>query len=188
MGNLPNVARAVRKLGFECRIAPSLDGACKAILPGVGAFGAAMRRLEPLRDEIERFVSRGGPLLGICLGQQLLFESSEELGQHRGLGLLRGTVRYLPPFPGLKIPHMGWNELRFVRETPMGRGFPPGGQVYFVHSLYADCSDPEDVVAESEHGIRFPAAVQRGNLWGMQFHPEKSGTVGLELLRRFLEW
>jgi glutamine amidotransferase len=188
MGNLPNVVRAVRHLGFDCRIATDLSGASKAILPGVGAFGAAMRRLEPLRAELERFVERGGPLLGICLGQQLLFERSEELGEHEGLGFLRGTVRYFPKLPGLKVPHMGWNEIRFVKDTPMAAGFPEGGQVYFVHSLFTECSEPEDVAAVSEHGVRFAAAVCRGNLWGMQFHPEKSGSVGLALLRRFLEW
>jgi len=186
MGNLRSVEKAVQALGFECRIEPKLSGAEKIIIPGVGAFGAAMERIRPVGDEIRSAASDGIPILGICLGQQLLFESSEENGEHEGLGLLKGRVRYLPAKPGLKIPHMGWNDLTFVQPHGLGDGFQAGGQVYFVHSLYTDCTEPGDVAATTEYGIVFPSAVQHGRIWGTQFHPEKSGPVGLRMLRNFL--
>jgi len=186
MGNLRSVEKAVEHLGFECRVQPSLKGATKVILPGVGAFGAAMSKLAPLSDEIRAFARDGGPLMGICLGQQLLFESSEEMGEHVGLGLVPGRVLYFPADMGLKIPHMGWNELRFLRSDGIGEGASPGEQVYFVHSLYCSCADPADVAAECTYGLTFAAAVQHGNVWGAQFHPEKSGDVGLRILGNFL--
>jgi glutamine amidotransferase len=188
MGNLRSIEKAILHLGFDCRIQRELTGASKVILPGVGAFGAAMRQLAPVATDIRRFVEDGGALLGICLGQQLLFEASEELGEHRGLGLLAGRVRYLPPKPSLKVPHMGWNRLSPVRDDFLLQGVQPQDQVYFVHSLYTDCSDPADVVATSDHGTTFAAAVRRNNVWGTQFHPEKSGAVGLQILRNFHHW
>lgn len=186
MGNLRSVEKAVEHLGYRCRIQPSLQGATKVILPGVGAFGAAMAKLGPLADDIRRFAADGGPLMGICLGQQLLFESSEEMGEHAGLGVVPGRVLYFPADMGLKIPHMGWNELRFLRSDGIAEGSKPGEQVYFVHSLYCACDDPADVAAECTYGLTFAAAVQRGNVWGAQFHPEKSGDVGLRILGNFL--
>lgn len=186
MGNLRSVEKAVEHLGFECRVQPNLKGATKVILPGVGAFGAAMARLAPLADDIRRFAAEGGPLLGICLGQQLLFETSEEMGEHQGLGLVPGRVLYFPPDLGLKIPHMGWNEVRFRRTDGIGQGAKPGEQVYFVHSLYCSCADENHVAAECTYGLTFSAAVQCGNVWGTQFHPEKSGDVGLRILGNFL--
>ena len=188
MGNLRSVEKAVQHLGEPCAVQGDLKGATKLIIPGVGAFGAAMERLAPLKNDITRFARDGGSLLGICLGQQLLFESSEEMGAHEGLGLLPGVVRYLPKQPGLKVPHMGWNDLRFSAGSRLGAGFPEGAQVYFVHSLYTDCADKADVAAWSEYGITFPAAIERGTIWGTQFHPEKSSSVGLALLNNFLQF
>lgn len=187
MGNLRSVEKALESLEAECRITDSLTGCEKLIIPGVGAFGAAMERIAPLADEIRAFAAGGGPVMGICLGQQLLFESSEELGEHVGLGLIPGRVRYLPRDLGLKVPHMGWSPLTIRRAEGPATVVQAGEQVYFVHSLYTDCADPNDTVAEAEYGVRFPAMVQRNNVWGAQFHPEKSGEVGLRILRSFIE-
>jgi glutamine amidotransferase len=187
MGNLRSVEKACQFLGYECRVQSTLEGATKLILPGVGAFGAAMERLEPFKSDICGFARAGHPLLGICLGQQLLFERSEEMGAHEGLGLIAGVVRYFPPDMGLKIPHVGWNELAFRTTEGLAEGSKPGDQVYFVHSLYTECENAADVAAECSYGIRFAAAVQAGNVWGTQFHPEKSGAVGLRMLGNFLK-
>jgi len=185
MGNLRSVEKAIEHLGFSCRIQPDLAGASKVLIPGVGAFAAAMERLAPLRDEIQAFAASGKPLMGICLGQQLLFEESDEMGTTTGLGLLPGRVKYLPPDCGLKIPHMGWSPLTMPRETPLMKGVKNGAQVYFVHSLY--CEPNEHTAALATYGVDVAAAVCKGNIWGTQFHPEKSGDVGLSILRNFLE-
>jgi len=187
MGNLRSVERAVRHLGFDCAVQPDLAGASKLILPGVGAFGAAMDRLRTHAGAIREFAVSGRPVMGICLGQQLLFDSSEEMGDHEGLGLIPGRVRYFPPDMGLKIPHVGWNQLRFVQPAGLGEGSRQGDQVYFVHSLYTECAKASDVAAECDYGITFAAAVRRDNVWGAQFHPEKSGSVGLRILGNFLK-
>ena len=186
INNLSSVRKAVSYLGFEAQIRPDLQGATKLIIPGVGAFGKAMEHLRPLRDEIRAFAASGHPLLGICLGQQLLFDSSEELGQFEGLGVVPGRVKYLPPSPDIKIPNMGWSPIRFVKDSGLAEGFVDGSQVYFVHSLYTECQDSADIAAVASHGIEFPAAIQRGNVWGTQFHPEKSSAVGLRILQNFL--
>lgn len=189
MGNLRSVERAVAHLGFAASIQSDLSGATRLIIPGVGAFAAAMERLAPLANEIRSLAADGVPLLGICLGQQLLFETSEEGGRESGgLGLLAGRVSYFPGDLGVKVPHVGWNSLRFRTGSRLGIGFPEGGQVYFVHSLVTVCDDPTDIAATCVHGIEFAAAVERGNVWGAQFHPEKSGDLGLGLLRNFLEF
>ncbi len=159
----------------------------RLIIPGVGAFGAAMEMIGPLAKEIRAFAQLGKPLLGICLGQQLLFDSSEEHGFSLGLGLIPGLVKYLPPSPGLKVPHMGWSSLTYERHQGFGNGGVDHEQVYFVHSLFCDCKDSKDVVATADYGITFPAMVQRNNVWGTQFHPEKSGPVGLRMLGEFLK-
>lgn len=186
INNLSSVQKAVRYLGYDCQVRPDLEGATKLIVPGVGAFGAAMEHLRPLRDRIRAFAAEGNPVMGICLGQQLLFDRSEELGDYEGLGLIPGRVRYLPPNAGLKVPHMGWSEIRFLRSDGLGQGARPGEQVYFVHSLVTECEDRADVAAVACYGVEFAAAVQRGNVWGTQFHPEKSSAVGLRILRNFL--
>lgn len=187
MGNLRSVQKAVEFLGFKCKVADTLRGVEKLIIPGVGAFGAAMQRLAPSRGEITSFAKGGGPLLGICLGQQLLFDVSDELGEHAGLGLIPGRVRYLPSDAGLKVPHIGWSPLHYRVSTGLGQNSVEGEQVFFVHSLYTDCAEPADVAATATYGLEFPAAVERENVWGTQFHPEKSSTVGLRLLKIFLE-
>lgn len=186
MGNLRSVSRALERLGAPHRIQSDLSGADKLIIPGVGAFGAAMDKLSPLADAIRAFAEAGKPLLGICLGQQLLFERSEELGSYQGLGLVPGRVRYLRRQPGLKVPHMGWSALDPVPGHDFAETVTQGDQVYFVHSLITQCADEADVAAWAEHGERFAAMIQRDNVWGTQFHPEKSGTVGLRILERFV--
>ena len=187
MGNLRSVQKAVEFLGHECNIQTDLSGATRVIIPGVGAFGAAMERIAPLAGEIAAFVRSGRPLLGICLGQQLLFERSEEHGGCEGLGILSGTVRYLQKGEGCKVPNIGWSAISPRQGSLLLKGTSENEQVYFVHSLYTDCTDENDVAATAEHSAPFPAAVERGNVWATQFHPEKSGAVGLNILRNFLE-
>jgi glutamine amidotransferase len=174
-------------VGQTSRVQTDLTGVTKLIIPGVGAFGAAMERIAPMAREIHRAAADGIPVLGICLGQQLLFESSEERGSHRGLSLLGGDVVYLSKAPGLKIPHVGWNGLHYLRSDGLTAGGDEGEQVYFVHSLVTRCADFSDIIATTEHGETFAAAVGRDNVWGCQFHPEKSGAIGLRMLRRFVE-
>lgn len=186
MGNLRSVLKAFESLGAPVKLVDRIAGIGKLVIPGVGAFGAAMERIGPLRDEIRAFAQGGGPTLGICLGQQLLFDTSEEMGRHEGLGLIPGKVRYLPA-EGRKVPHMGWSPLSYRRHDGIVAGAVESEQVYFVHSLYTDCDDSDDVAATATYGIRFPAVVARGNVWGAQFHPEKSGAVGLRMLERFAE-
>ena len=186
MGNLRSVEKALESLGAASKVSESLDGCEKLIIPGVGAFGAAMERLAPMRDDIRGFASSGQPLLGICLGQQLLFERSEELGEFEGLGLIPGDVCYLPRDVGLKVPHVGWSPLHYRRCEGLADDAVEGEQVYFVHSLHTVCEEPGDVLATATYGVEFAAAVSRGNVWGAQVHPEKSSSVGLRMLRRFV--
>lgn len=187
INNLNSISRAVESLGHAYRVTTDLPADTeRLIVPGVGAFGAAMEALGPLRDDIRAFADEGGPVMGICLGMQLLFDRSVELGEHEGLGLIPGRVDYLPPSPGLKIPHMGWSPLHYRQREALAEGGEEGEQVYFVHSLHAVPDDPETVLATATHGVEFTAAVRRGNVWGAQFHPEKSGAVGLRMLGRFL--
>lgn len=187
INNLRSVEKAIQFLGFECRVQKDLSAASKLIIPGVGAFGKAMEALSPIADEIRAFAASGSPVMGICLGQQLLFESSEEFGDHQGLGLVPGKVRFLPADAGLKVPHMGWSPVRFKEGKELGKGVAPIDRVFFVHSLYTDCLNPDDIAATTQYGVEFPSAIQHGNVWGTQFHPEKSGDVGLKILRNFLE-
>ncbi|MCH8980015.1 MAG: imidazole glycerol phosphate synthase subunit HisH [Armatimonadetes bacterium] len=187
MGNLRSVQKAVEFLGHECRVQSDLRAADRIILPGVGAFGAAMERLGPCLADLKAAAAGGTPLLGICLGQQLLFQRSLEHGEHAGLGLLPGAVRPLRPSPGLKVPNIGWRPIHVLNDCPLLNGIGQRDQMYFVHSMYADTSDPSDVVATSSHGQEFAAAVRRDNVMGIQFHSEKSGKVGLRVLRNFLE-
>ncbi len=192
MGNLASVEKALRHLGHECRREQDLADASRLILPGVGAFGAAMAALGSRAESIAAFARSGRPVLGICLGQQLLFEEGEEHGRFGGLGLLAGRVVRLPG-EGVKIPHIGWNELHPPHgatqfSSPMLQGIEPGEQVYFVHSYHCVAAERSDVAAMSRHGMEFVAAVQRDNVWGCQFHPEKSGAAGLRILENFLRW
>jgi glutamine amidotransferase len=145
-----------------------------------------MERLSPLADDLREFAGSGNPVLGICLGQQLLFDVSEEMGEHEGLGLIPGRVRYLPGEAGLKVPHVGWSALT-PQPDDVCAGIEPGEEVFFVHSLHTECADPKHIAATADYGITFAAAVQRDNVWGVQFHPEKSGDVGLRILKNFIE-
>lgn len=193
MGNLASVEKAIRFLGGRARITSDPKQVAKAdavILPGVGAFGEAMRELKKRRlvAPIAGFVREGKPFLGLCLGLQLLFESSEEARGVKGLALLPGRVRRLPRRKGLKVPHMGWNQLRVKGRNPLLRGVPDGAFVYFVHSFYADPKNPAVVSARTEYGCSFPAVVWDGaRLWATQFHPEKSQQWGMRILKNFLK-
>ncbi|MDA8441966.1 MAG: imidazole glycerol phosphate synthase subunit HisH [Peptococcaceae bacterium] len=187
-GNLRSVQKGLQKFNFEAVItdAPAVMAKAKGlILPGVGAFGDAMHQLKQrnLIDAILGNIADGKPFLGICLGMQVLFTRGEEHGQHQGLGILPGTVVKFPP--GLKIPHMGWNQLHLQSETPLLRGIAEGTACYFVHSYYAAAEDPATVLASSDYGIDFAAVVGRDNVFGVQFHPEKSSSLGLQILQNF---
>jgi imidazole glycerol-phosphate synthase subunit HisH len=197
MGNLRSVEKALHKLGHAAEVTSDPASAARAervILPGVGAFGAAMANLSrsadgaaPLGDVVREAVRSGRPFLGICLGMQLLLSESEELGRHRGLDLLPGRVVKFDfgGDPLLKIPHMGWNELRFPRESPLFRGLEDGERVYFVHSFYCRPEDEGTVAALTPHGGPFCSALSRENVHAVQFHPEKSGAAGLRILDNF---
>ena len=190
-GNIRNVEKALQFLGCEpcvTRDPEKLQQAQAAILPGVGAFGDAMESLNRfhLTQAIRDFVRSGRPFLGICLGLQLLFAESEEAPGVEGLSLLPGRVVRFPWDMGLKIPHIGWNSLAFPENrSPLFAGLPEEAYVYFVHSYYLQCEDPQAVAAVAEYGIPFHAAVAKGNLFATQFHPEKSGETGLSILRNF---
>lgn len=188
-GNLQSVEKAFAHIGCETVITCDpqvLAAASAAVLPGVGAFGDAIESLRArgLEKPIGDFVESGKPFLGICLGLQLLFESSEESPGVPGLGLLKGRIVHFPSISGLKVPHMGWNSLFLEKQGGIFQGIAPEPYVYFVHSYYLQAE--EDVVsASAEYGIRFHAAVQKGNLFACQFHPEKSGELGISLLKNF---
>ena len=180
-GNLHSLRKALERRGADVRIGAETGDADALVLPGVGAFGAAAARLAPHADAIRAAAADGLPVLGICLGMQLLLDDSEE-GPGRGLGLVPGRVRRLR---ARRVPHMGWNRVRPAGPDPLFGA--SGDRFYFANSYAADPSDPADVAAWVEHeGVRFPAAVRRGTVVGTQFHPEKSGRAGLDLLGRFL--
>lgn len=191
-GNLRSVENALRTAGAS-DIAVTADPdtvrtADRIVLPGVGAFGAAMSALAALDGMVdalnERVLNQGAPFLGICVGMQLMANAGEEMGIYPGLGWIGGTVRRLPDAPGLKIPHMGWNDVTPVTWHPL---LAPG-EAYYLHSFAFDVDDPADRLAETDHGGAVTAAVGRDNMLGVQFHPEKSQAYGLDLLSRFLEW
>ena len=193
VGNLFSLGSSFRKIGVEVQVSSDplvIAAADKLILPGVGAFGDAIEKLRSsgLDKVICARAKEGVPILGICLGMQLLFEKSYEYGEHTGLGLLKGSV---VPMEGvipanLKIPHIGWNALHFRKESRLFRYIKENDCVYFVHSYFADqCED--SVIATAEYGAELTAAVEQGNVMGCQFHPEKSGDVGLAILRAFCE-
>lgn len=188
-GNLRNVARAVACLGYEGRITASPEEVLRAdavILPGVGATADTMRNLRQkgLDAAVAEFIASGRPFLGVCVGLQVLFEASEEGGLHDCLGILPGRVRRLPD--GLKVPHIGWNRVRQLQKHPIFSGVADADFFYFVHSYYADTPEPALVVGETDYGVAFPAVVARANLVATQFHPEKSGALGLRFYQNFV--
>ena len=190
VGNVASVRRAFARLGAEVDLTSDparVAAADRIVLPGVGAFVPARERLHAtgLDAALSRAVERGARLLGLCLGFQLLFEASEEFGETKGLGLLEGRVAPFPP--GVRTPHVGWNQLTSLSpETPLFSGVEDGSFVYFVHSFRAEGVEPAHVAARCEYGGGFPAAVARRNVWGCQFHPEKSSAVGRTILTNFL--
>ncbi|HOP11466.1 MAG TPA: imidazole glycerol phosphate synthase subunit HisH [Oscillospiraceae bacterium] len=194
VGNLFGLAAGFEAVGEECKVTGDfleIAAADRIVLPGVGAFGDAAQKLADsgLVGVIKDEALAGKPLLGICLGMQLLFVRSYEYGLHYGLGLLGGSVKPFADVPGfsLKIPQIGWNSLEVRRsEDPLMKYTKDGDFVYFVHSYYADECDP-DITATTEYGVHVPAVVSRKNIFGCQFHPEKSGEVGLRILKAFCE-
>ncbi len=190
-GNIRSVEKAVRYLGKEVTVTSEPEeilAADRVILPGVGAFGDAMKRLHAmgLVEVIRQVADRGTPFLGICLGLQLLFEKSEESPGVPGLGLLQGEILRLPEHPGLKVPHIGWNSLKYPNPGRLFRGIPEDSYVYFVHSYYLKAQDEGIVTATTEYGTLVHASVESGNLFACQFHPEKSSETGLTILEKFL--
>ena len=191
-GNMMSVEKALDHLGAEyivTRDMNELQSADKIILPGVGAFGDAMEKLESygLVTAIRDIVKTGKPFLGICLGMQVMFSESDEAPSVEGLKLLDGTIRRIPVGEYTKIPHMGWNSLHMCKDTKLFNGVDEGAYVYFVHSYYLDAVDKDIVAAQTEYNVTIDAAVEYGNLYGCQFHPEKSSDVGLKILANFVE-
>lgn len=191
-GNLRSVEKAFALLGETpviTRDPQVLLHADKVVLPGVGAFGDAMEKLQQygLVDIIKTIIKNGTPFLGICLGMQLLFESSEESPGVEGLGICKGKILRIPETEGLKIPHMGWNSLHYDNLGRLYRGIPEDSYVYFVHSYYLKAEHPEIVAASTDYAVQIHASIEQGNVFGCQFHPEKSSDVGLKILKNFIE-
>ncbi len=192
-GNIKSVEKALLFLGEDVVITRDesvIMNADKVILPGVGAFGDAMEKLRTYNmiDVIHKVVEKGTPFLGICLGLQLLFERSDEAADDvKGLGILKGEILRIPPTEGLKIPHMGWNALKFPTEGRLFKGMKEDAYVYFVHSYYLKAADSSIVKATTEYSTLIHASVEKGNVFACQFHPEKSGDVGMQILKNFVE-
>ena len=193
-GNLRSVLHSLKYLqAHDVQViheADQLQTATKVILPGVGAFGAGMQQLhkQHLVEAIQAIVQRGTPFLGICVGMQMLFDRSDEMGTHQGLGILAGTVTRFNLPSEVKVPHMGWNQLRPTQpHSRLLRQIPPQSYAYFVHSYYCKPDDAEHILLETEYGFPFASAVEHENVYGVQFHPEKSQQTGIQLLANFLE-
>ncbi len=190
-GNIRSVEKALQFLGEETCITRDrhmIRKADRVILPGVGAFGEAMKKLRSydLVAAIQEVADSGTPFLGICLGLQLLFESSEESRGERGLGILPGRIVRFPESLACKVPHVGWNSLQFPQPGRLFQGIEEGAYVYFVHSYYLQAQQEEIVKATTQYGVRVHAAVEKGNVFACQFHPEKSSEVGLTILKNFM--
>lgn len=190
-GNIKSVEKALLKLGEEAVITRDREvilSADRVILPGVGAFGDAMHKLRSygLEEVICEVVRRGIPFLGICLGLQLMFERSDESDGVKGLGLLKGEICRIPDEGGIKVPHIGWNSLKFPNKGRLFRGIPEDSYVYFVHSYYLKAEEADIVTASTEYGTLIHASVEKDNVFACQFHPEKSSQVGLTILKNFI--
>ncbi|MBW7995221.1 MAG: imidazole glycerol phosphate synthase subunit HisH [Candidatus Glassbacteria bacterium] len=190
MGNLRSVEKAFHHLGFEARISQDpedIAGASHLVLPGDGAFGKSMEHIDRMGFEqpLRNWIGSGRPFLGICVGFQLLFERSDEMGEHTGLGLFEGDVQKFPP--GRKIPHMGWNQVSWRYRSPLVEGIADGAWFYFVHSYYARPSRQDDVLGVTDYDLEFAAVVGNDDqkTYAVQFHPEKSQEAGLKLLENF---
>jgi len=188
-GNLRSVLSALRTVGCDVRVIETgadLAHACALVLPGVGAAADTMGGLDSrgLGDVVRAWTAAERPFLGICMGLQVLFDDSTEGGGRKCLGILHGHVVRLPTWE--KVPHMGWNQVYFDAANPLFRGVPPGSNCYFVHSYVAEPDDPSIIAGQTDYGVRFCSVVQQGNLVATQFHPEKSGGVGLRIYRNFL--
>jgi len=186
VGNVKSVRNALDYIGLEDKLSADpkdIEDADGIILPGVAAFGYAVKALGATAEVVKAVVRAGKPILGICVGFQLLFDRSCEMGDHKGLGLVAGEVRAIPP--GRTIPHMGWNAVRISDDMGLFAGLGPEEHFYFAHSYHADVTDPEARIAWTDYGMDIAASVQKGNIYGVQFHPEKSSTVGLRVLRNF---
>jgi glutamine amidotransferase len=191
IGNLRSVEKALQAVGAEVTLTSDPQAILrseKVVLPGVGAFGDGMAGLRErsLVEAIRSLTARGTPLLGICLGMQLLFEVGEEMGEHAGLGLIPGRVRRFPG-RGLKVPQTGWNQITFSAESPLLVGLENDCYAYFNHSYYCEPNRAADILAQTDYGLNYTSVTGRGNLYGVQFHPEKSQSVGLQILRNFVE-
>lgn len=189
MGNLRSVQKAFEGMGYQAMITRDrriIADASHLVFPGVGAFPDCMRNIEQfgLVDPILEGIKQGKPFLGICLGMQLLFTESEEFGLHKGLDVIKGQVVRFPA-KGLKVPHMGWNQLRWRKSHPLLEGLPQEVYVYFVHSYYAVPDNPAVITTHTDYGIEFASSVTHDNLFACQFHPEKSQEVGLRILKNF---
>ena len=190
LGNLGSVIRGFNRAGIETKLSRDLDeikNADSLILPGVGAFGDAMNKLNQfeLVEPIVDFAKTGKYMIGICLGIQIMYEQGTEYGTHKGLGIIEGSVDFLDI--DLKVPHMGWNDLKFEKkDDPIFKYIKEGDYVYYVHSYYANSSNKE-LVAYSEYGKKIPGLVRKDNVYGLQFHPEKSGQVGADILKAYKE-
>lgn len=190
-GNIKSVEKAILSLGEKAIITRNREeilAADKVILPGVGAFGDAMEKIRSygLEEVIHEVVDKGTPFLGICLGLQLLFEASEESKGVKGLGLLKGEIVKIPDNQALKVPQIGWNSLKYPNKGRLFAGLDEGSYVYFVHSYYLKAEEPEIVVATTDYATLIHAAVEKGNIFACQFHPEKSSDVGLKILENFI--
>ena len=193
MGNLRSVENAVYQIGFDPLVVQDggrFDDLTHLIVPGVGNFGAAMPAIESmgLRQPILDFVKSGRPLLGACLGMQIMLTSGEESGENQGLGLIAGKVKLLRPGPAFRVPHVGWNELSIKFPHPVFARLKNGRDFYFVHSYAAQCEAPEDVLGTTDYGGPVAAVIGHANVIGFQFHPEKSQVNGLRLIENFCNW
>ena len=193
MGNLRSVSKAFEAAGHQAMVTRDkrvINNASHVVLPGVGAFGDCMANLEKfeLAEAIRSTIQSGKPFLGICLGLQLLFTESEEFGVHKGLGLIPGKVRRFALDPALKVPHMGWNQVNLERPCPLFEGIADGSNWYFVHSYFVDPTDRAISATTTTYGIPFVSAIWSENIVACQFHPEKSQSVGLRLVKNFGAW
>ncbi|MEE1016836.1 MAG: imidazole glycerol phosphate synthase subunit HisH [Ruminococcus sp.] len=191
-GNIQSVSKALKHIGCDCFITNKKDeilSADGAVLPGVGSFGDTVDSLNKygIKEAVIEFIKSGKPFLGICLGLQLLFPGSEESEGAEGLGVFDGTITKIPNGDGLKIPHMGWNSLKITKDSRLFKGIEENPYVYFVHSYFLNAADKSIVAAQTEYGVTIDAAVEKGNVFATQFHPEKSGNTGLRILKNFVD-